>query len=52
MAAVRRARGGDGDTVASLPLHLIQRAVSGREQRVRVDAVLRRGRDANRDGGG
>jgi hypothetical protein len=49
MAAVAGPGGGDGNAIAPLPLHLIQRAVSGREQRVGIDAVFGRGRDADRD---
>jgi hypothetical protein len=49
MAALRGAGGGDCDSIAPLTLDLIEGAVCRREERVRIDAALRRRRDTDRD---
>jgi hypothetical protein len=52
VTAVASTRRGDRDTVASLPLHLIERPVGRREQGVGIDAIFGRRGDANRDARG
>ena len=39
----------DGDSIASLPLDLVEGAIRRGEQRVRIDAILGRRRDPDRD---